>query len=232
MATLLRVPLFDFGDPSDTFSRSAAGRGFFPLLTSSLSLPFTDGTAFYITSSLTFSPNGSAPCGGKFHSSLFLPTGIVFSPHHGWQHLGGNSTAIYETFSLTFFSSSQMAVSSMTFSNLPPGGTFHSSLLPPEGIFSLHTVVGNTDTTEGNFTLHCYHQREFFPSTRWLATLTFSNLAPEGRGSRDMGSGGGNFILEKSFTTPGPCLTHYYSRNMDCLKTHTLLFFKTKRARV
>jgi len=34
-------------------------------------------------------------------------------------------------------------------------------------------------------------------------------LAPEGRGSRDMGSGGGNFILEKSFTTPGPCLTHY-----------------------
>jgi len=32
----------------------------------------------------------------------------------------------------------------MTFSNLPPGGKFHSSQLPPEGIISLHTV-GNTD---------------------------------------------------------------------------------------
>ena len=50
------------------------------------------------------------------------------------------------------------------------------------GIFSLHNG-GNTD---------------------------FSNLAPEGRGSRDLGSGGGNFILEESFTSPGLCLTHYY----------------------
>ena len=153
---------------------------------------------------------GVPPCtvSGHYLSDLFKSASrggvfFVFS-------LLTSSTAIYETFSLTFFSSSQMAVSSMTFSNLPPGGTFHSSQLPPEGIFSLHTVVGNTDTTEGNFTLHCYHQREFFPSTRWLATLTFSNLAPEGRGSRDMGSGGGNFILEKSFTTPDLCLTHYY----------------------
>jgi len=131
------------------FSWSAAGRGFFPLLTSSLTL--TDGTTFYITSSLTF-PNNSAPCGGEFHSSLFLPAGFFFPL----------------------------------------------------------IKVGNTDTTEGNFTHHSYHQREFFPSTRWLATLTFSNLAPEGRGSRDMGRGGGNFILEKSFTTPDLCLTHYY----------------------
>ena len=84
------------------------------------------------------------------------------------------------------------------FSNLPPGDFFS---LPHR--WQCHLWLFQICRLEGNFTHQGYHQKEFFPSTQ-LATLTFSNLAPEGWGSRDMGSGGSNFILEKSFTTPGP----------------------------
>jgi len=48
-------------------------------------------------------------------------------------------------------------------------------------------------------------------------TPPFSNLPPHfqisrrrGGKSRDRGSGGGNFILEKIFTSPGTKLPHYY----------------------
>jgi len=54
-----------------------------------------------------------------------------------------------------------------------------------------------------------YNEGNFFLSTP-LATLLFSNLSPEGRKSRDQGSGGCYFILEEIFTSPGPYLTINY----------------------
>jgi len=51
-------------------------------------------------------------------------------------------------------------------------------------------------------------QREKFPagvifSLLKLATVPNSNMAPEERGSRDLGSGGSNFILGETITSPG-----------------------------
>jgi len=45
-------------------------------------------------------------------------------------------------------------------------------------------------------------------------------MAPEGRESRDLGSGGGNFILGETITSPGIKLPHYYFRPV--LQTHSL----------
>ena len=94
--------------------------------------------------------------------------------------------------------------------------------LPPAGDISLLTV-----DTDGNFFTSSMlatltPEREISPlnvSNGGIFSLhnggntDFSNLAPEGWGSRDLGSGGGNFILEESFTSPGLCLTHYYLHN-------------------
>jgi len=66
----------------------------------------------------------------------------------------------------------------------------------PEGHFSLLTV-GNS----GTFSLLTVGNTDIFKlGAGW------------GRESRDRGSGGGNVILEKFFTSPGICLTHYYYR--------------------
>jgi len=42
-------------------------------------------------------------------------------------------------------------------------------------------------------------------------------MAPGGRESRDLGSGGGNFILGETVTSPGTKLTIYYSGNMHII---------------
>jgi len=78
----------------------------------------------------------------------------------------------------------------------------------------LATLTISKMAPEGNFPYSQLATVGHFHSSQ-LATLTFSNLAPEGRESRDRGSGGGIFILEKFFTSPGICLTHYYSRYQE-----------------
>jgi len=84
--------------------------------------------------------------------------------------------------------------------------------MAPEGNFpysQFATLTISNMAEEGNFP---YSQ---------LATLTISNMAPEGRESRDRGSGGGNFILEKMFTSPHlklpgyPGLSAPYSKDLS-----------------
>ena len=67
-----------------------------------------------------------------------------------------------------------------------------STISSPEGNYHFSQLA-----TEGHF-----HYSQ-------LATLTISNMAPDGWESRDRGSGGGNFILEKTITSPGIHLTTY-----------------------
>jgi len=103
-----------------------------------------------------------------------------------------------------------------------PEGNFHSLTVGNYGTFSLLTV-GYTDNFKygagGNFpysklatlTISNMAPENKFPYSQ-MATLTISNMAPEGRESRDRGSGGGNFILEKTITSLGICLSTYYLR--------------------
>ena len=82
-----------------------------------------------------------------------------------------------------------------------------------------HYTIFISFPTERKFSLQW---GEFFPSTL-LATLLISNLPPEGRKSRDVGSGGGNFILEEIFTSPGTNLTIYYCGVACALKGRIFL---------
>jgi len=92
-------------------------------------------------------------------------------------------------------------------------GEFSLLTVGNDGTFSLLTV-GYTDIfkygTGRNFpysklatlTISNMAPEGNFPYSQ-LATLTISNMAPEGRESRDRGIGGGNFILEKRFPPLG-----------------------------
>ena len=68
----------------------------------------------------------------------------------------------------------------------------------------LHFCIGREIFTRGREILSTN-----FPPLSWQP-WPLSNLAPEGRESRDRGSGGGTFILEENFRSPGLYLTDYY----------------------
>jgi len=101
---------------------------------------------------------------------------------------------------------------------------YHHSLIKLSHSLRLRPLLLHTHATRSSFLSQPtkrkfpspIHRGKFSLSASTpLATLLlffkFSNLPPGGGKSRDRGSGGGNFILEKIFTSPHLHLTTYYS---------------------
>ena len=94
---------------------------------------------------------------------------------------------------------------------------YHHSLISLSHSMRLRPLLLHTHATRSSFLFQPTKRKfpssqgNFFPSHphRWQHCF-FSNLPPEGRKSHDQGSGGGNFILEKIFTSPGTNLSIYY----------------------
>jgi len=109
----------------------------------------------------------------------------------------------------------------------------HMSTKLHGGTLPNHTAAHFYQTLrrQGNFShLHFYERREILPPRREIfpprswQPYTLSNLAPEGRQSRDLGSGAVTFILEEKFTSPGPNPTPLLlmSHSKYCFSSETL----------
>ena len=79
----------------------------------------------------------------------------------------------------------------------------HSLRLRPLLLQTPRVTRSSFQDREGNFHLWEGNFRYLFPSISWQPYI-LSNLPPEGRQSRNRGSGGGTFSLEEIFTSPGP----------------------------
>ena len=153
---------------------------------------------------------GELTCGGTFVFDEMFTSSQIFPK-------GGTFPSTFTSFSLL------KLATILTFKHssilFPRRGKFslHISLLFPHSPYSqLATILhfkhnGKIFPTGGKFL------RKNFPAGGKFSILTVGNTdkfkyGPEGRGSRDLGSGGGNFILGETITSLGLYLTHYYSR--------------------
>jgi len=95
---------------------------------------------------------------------------------------------------------------------------YYHTLITLSHSLRFRPLLLQTPTTRSSFfparrEISTFKEGNFFPQHCWQH-CSISNLPPEGRKSRDRGSGGGNFILVQIFTSPWIHLTVYYLRHV------------------